>query len=80
MNTFQGQGNRLGSQISTGTFEVRISPYMPITPRVWLDESYMGWADRKPLPQDGWLARMRTDVQASPQIAADSNSRRSLAC
>jgi esterase/lipase superfamily enzyme len=39
---------------------------MPITPRVWLDESYMAWAGRKPLPQNGWLARMRTDVQASP--------------
>src|SRR6516225_3042328 len=31
--TFQGQGNKLGTEISTGTFDVRISPYMPIMPR-----------------------------------------------
>jgi len=35
--TFQGQGNKLGTEISTGTFDVRISPYMPIMPRVWFD-------------------------------------------
>jgi esterase/lipase superfamily enzyme len=64
--TFQGQGNKLGSQISTGTFEVRISPYMPIEPRIWFDASNMEWAEQAPLPQDEALARLRTAVQSSP--------------
>jgi esterase/lipase superfamily enzyme len=64
--TFQGQGNTLGSEISTGTFGVRISPYMPITPRVWFDTEQMDWADQTPLSQDDSLARLRTAVQASP--------------
>src|SRR5215831_18051305 len=45
--TFQGQGNRLGSAISAGTFDVRISPHMPITPRVWFDTQHMEWVARK---------------------------------
>jgi esterase/lipase superfamily enzyme len=64
--TFQGQGSRLGSAISAGTFDVRISPYMPITPRVWFDAQHMEWADRRELPLDESLARLRTAVQASP--------------
>jgi esterase/lipase superfamily enzyme len=64
--TFQGQGSRLGSKISAGTFDVRISPYMPIAPRVWFDTKQMEWADRVPLSQDECLARLRTAVQASP--------------
>jgi esterase/lipase superfamily enzyme len=64
--TFQGQGSRLGSEISAGTFDVRISPYMPITPRVWFDTKHMEWADRQPLAQDECLTRLRADVQASP--------------
>jgi esterase/lipase superfamily enzyme len=64
--TFQGQGSRLGSEISAGTFDVRISPYMPITPRVWFDTKHMEWADRVGLSQDECLARLRAAVQASP--------------
>src|SRR5215831_16385915 len=45
--TFQGQGSRLGSAISAGTFDVRISPHMPITPRVWFDTQHMEWVARK---------------------------------
>ena len=64
--TFQGQGSKLGSEISAGTFDVRISPYMPIKPRVWFDTKYMEWADRAELSQDDCLARLRAAVQASP--------------
>jgi esterase/lipase superfamily enzyme len=64
--TFQGKGSRLGSAMSAGTFDVRISPYMPITPRVWFDTQHMEWADRAELSQDDCLARLRTAVQASP--------------
>lgn len=59
--TFQGQGNRLGSEISTGTFDVRISPYMPITPRVWLDQNYMsGRTVSHSHRKAGWHACART--------------------
>jgi esterase/lipase superfamily enzyme len=64
--TFQGQGSRLGSKISAGTFDVRISPYTPITPRVWFDTKYIEWADRAELAQDDCLARLRAAVRASP--------------
>jgi esterase/lipase superfamily enzyme len=64
--TFQGQGSRLGSEISAGTFDVRISPYLPIAPRVWFDTKQMDWADRTALSQAECLARLRTAVQASP--------------
>jgi esterase/lipase superfamily enzyme len=64
--TFNGQGNKLGSEISAGTFDVRISPEMPITPRVWFDTKHMQWADRAELSQDDVLARLRSAVRASP--------------
>jgi esterase/lipase superfamily enzyme len=64
--TFQGQGNKLGRNISAGTFDVRISPYMPIKPRMWFDTKYMEWADRAELSEDDCLAQLRQAVQASP--------------
>src|SRR5262245_64577917 len=39
-------GRRRGGEISTGTFDVRISPYIPIQPRVWFETKHMEWADR----------------------------------
>lgn len=66
-DTFQGQGNRLSTEISTGTFEVRISPYMPILPGVWFDTKQMQWADRVELSQEQSLSRLRDAIQASPQ-------------
>jgi hypothetical protein len=39
--TFAGQESRLGSEISAGTFDVRISPYLPIDPRVWFEKEYV---------------------------------------
>jgi esterase/lipase superfamily enzyme len=65
-DTFDGQGHELGKEISTGTFDVRISPYMPIEPRVWFDTKQMQWAGRTPLPQEQFMAQMRSAVQASP--------------
>ena len=42
--TFKGQGSKLGPAISTGSFEVGLSPYLPILPRVWFDVKNMEWA------------------------------------
>jgi esterase/lipase superfamily enzyme len=64
--TFQGQGSKLGTAISAGTFDVRISPYLPIAPRVWFDTNNMQWTERTALSQDDCLARLRSAVQASP--------------
>jgi esterase/lipase superfamily enzyme len=64
--TFEGQGNKLGSKITAGTFDVRISPYLPIQPHVWLDTTHMEWAGREGLSQDESLDRLRAAVQASP--------------
>jgi esterase/lipase superfamily enzyme len=64
--TFQGQGNKLSTEISTGTFDVRISPYMPIQPWVWFDEKQMQWADRVEISQERSLPLLREAIQASP--------------
>lgn len=66
-DTFKGQGNKLGNDVSTGTFDVRISPYMPIQPHAWFDTQHMEWADRRELSRDQSLARLREAVQSSPQ-------------
>jgi esterase/lipase superfamily enzyme len=65
--TFNGRGNKLGATIATGTYDVRISPYMPIQPWVWFDTKQMQWADRQALAQDEALARLRMAVQGSPR-------------
>jgi esterase/lipase superfamily enzyme len=64
--TFGGQGSRLGTEISSGTFDVRIAPGMPIVPRVWFDATQMEWAGREAMPQDDFLPRLRSAVQGSP--------------
>jgi esterase/lipase superfamily enzyme len=64
--TFGGQGNKLGTEISAGTFDVRLSPDLPISPRVWFDPKHMEWAGRAELSQDEALGRLRAAVQASP--------------
>src|SRR5262249_19157482 len=65
-DAFDGQGRKLGSDISAGTFDVRISPYMPIQSWVWFDTNNMEWADRSELSQNDSLVRLRDAVQASP--------------
>ena len=64
--TFNGQGSKLGSTISAGTFDVRISPYMPIQPHVWFETKHMEWAGQAELSQDECMAQLRTAVKASP--------------
>jgi esterase/lipase superfamily enzyme len=70
-DTFNAQGRNLGrrrgSDLSTGTFDVRISPYMPIEPFMWFDTKNMEWADQAELSQAESLSRLREAVRASPQ-------------
>ncbi len=65
--TFNGQGNELGTDISSGTFDVFISPYKQILPFVWFDTLSMKWADRQELSQDNFQAQLREAVEASPK-------------
>jgi esterase/lipase superfamily enzyme len=60
-------GRRRGNDISTGTFDVRISPYMPIEPWAWFNTKHMEWAGQGELSQAECLSRLREAVQASPQ-------------
>src|SRR5262249_33808333 len=57
--TFNGKGSRLGSTISTGTFDVRISPYMPIEPWAWFETKNMEWAGRQELSQEEYLTQLK---------------------
>lgn len=66
-DTFNGRGNELGNDILTGTFDVLISPYMPIKPFVWFDTTSMEWGDRHELLQDNFRSQLNKAVQASPQ-------------
>lgn len=65
--TFEGEGNNLGDEVTTGTFDVLISPGMPIDPFVWFDLDSMKWAGRQELAQDQFRSRLHEAVQASPQ-------------
>ncbi len=65
--TFNAQGNLLGDDILTGTFDVLISPYLSIKPFVWFDKASMTWAGRKELSQEKFRSQFQEAVQASPQ-------------
>jgi len=43
-DTFSGRGNQLSKEITTGVFNIQISPYTPILPLVWFDEDKMKMA------------------------------------
>jgi esterase/lipase superfamily enzyme len=64
---FDGDGRQMSDQVSTGTFDVRISPRLPIAPRVWFDTDLMKMVGRTELSQDETLARLRAAVAASPE-------------
>jgi len=64
--TFEGQGNKLSKEISTGMFDVRFKPGTTIVPWVWLDSNYVEFAGREELSQDDMISRLREAVQASP--------------
>lgn len=66
-DTFKGRGSKLGSEISTGTFDVLISPDLQINPFVWFDTKSMEWAGRQELSQDSFRSNLRQAVEASPQ-------------
>ncbi|MBA3537028.1 MAG: alpha/beta hydrolase, partial [Tatlockia sp.] len=65
-DSFKGQGSKLGAEIHKGTFDVRISPYLPIEPWVWFNPDYMEWAGRNQLSKDEFSTKLREAVQASP--------------
>ncbi|MCE2983070.1 MAG: alpha/beta hydrolase [Parachlamydia sp.] len=66
-DTFNAQGNELGDQMSSGTFDVLISPYLSIKPFVWFDKTSMKWAGRQQLEPDQFLSKLRQAVLQSPQ-------------
>lgn len=65
--TFEARGNILSDEISTGTFDVHISPYMSIQPFEWFDTNSMQWVGRKDLSKETFHSDLRKAVQASPQ-------------
>lgn len=66
-DTFNGQGNTLGQTLLTGTFDVLISPTMPIKPFVWFDKTSMEWRDRQELTEENFQSKLRQAVQTSTQ-------------
>lgn len=65
--TFKARGNTLSDEISTGTFDVHISPYMTIQPFEWFDTDSMKWVGREDLQKDAFYSELHKAVQASPQ-------------
>jgi esterase/lipase superfamily enzyme len=64
--TFEAQGSQLGDQILNGTFDVLISPELPIAPFVWFDKEQMKWGGREDLSKEAFHDRLRHEVQSSP--------------
>jgi esterase/lipase superfamily enzyme len=65
-DAFDGDGLKMTTTISTGTFEARISPRMPIQPWIWHDTDYIELVGRKELSQDQAMSQLREAVAASP--------------
>lgn len=65
-DSFDGRGNQLGSVVSYGTYDVEISPYMPIEPFVWFDEESMKWKGRHEMPEEKFYSSLKEAVNASP--------------
>lgn len=64
--TFNARGHHLGKDLLTGTFDVLISPYMPIVPFIWFDTPSMEWAGRQELAQENFKTKLQQAVNASP--------------
>src|SRR5262249_4020321 len=62
----EGDGGRMSDQISTGTFDVRISSRLPIAPWVWFDDKLMKIVGRTDLSDEEVFSRLRDAVAASP--------------
>jgi esterase/lipase superfamily enzyme len=65
--SLNNQGHQLANTITSGTFDVRISSYLPIQPWVWFDTDYMEWLGHQIIPKDQFLLQLRKAVQASPK-------------
>jgi esterase/lipase superfamily enzyme len=65
-HAFDGDGRRMSDQISTGTYDVRISSRLPVAPWVWFDPKLMKMVGRTDVDHDEMLSRMREAVAASP--------------
>lgn len=63
--TFKARGNILSDEISTGTFDVHISPYMTIQPFEWFNTESMKWMSRQDLEKDVFFANLHKAVQDS---------------
>jgi esterase/lipase superfamily enzyme len=63
---FANRGHALNNSLTFGTFDVRISPYLPIEPRVWFNKKHMDWLSHHEMPQDAFTSQLRKAVQASP--------------
>lgn len=59
-------GSEVSKVLSFGTFDVRISPYLPIKPRVWFDTKHMEWLGHEELAEEQFLTKLHQAVQASP--------------
>lgn len=66
VETFDGRGNHLGNDLLKGTFDVLISPYMPIEPFIWFETSTMKWAGHQELTQKNFKYQLQQSVKASP--------------
>jgi esterase/lipase superfamily enzyme len=63
---FKNRGNQLSNTPTFGTFDVRISPYLPIEPRIWFNTEHMDWLKHQEMPEKTFLSQLRKSVQASP--------------
>lgn len=66
-DSFKARGNQWTNDVLTGTYDVLISPYMPIGPFVWFDLTSMKWGGRQELARDDFTLKLRDAVQASPK-------------
>lgn len=61
------RGHELSNAVTFGTFDVRISPYLPIEPRIWFNTKHMEWLSHEEMPQEQFSAQLRKAVKASPE-------------
>ena len=66
-DSFVGRGNLLADEISTGTFDVQISPYLSVEPFIWFDTESLDWKGRHELDQEQFWQQITEAVQKSPK-------------
>lgn len=65
--TFDGRGDLLGDEISQGTYDVFISPYLAVKPFVWFDQESLEWRGREAMPRKVFWQKIQQDIQLSPK-------------